>query len=181
MFLLGALPVWGCARQDQGQPSTPPVQEPQAPPASPPAQQPAASQPEAQAPQATPAPPSVTRPEAPAQKKKHPRKKRPAKTQPGKVVVSNGGVRDNSAQLSPAMSKEQEQHNRESTSQLLATTDANLRSLAGRQLTPAQQSMVEQIHNYMSQSKAASSAGDLSRAHTLAYKAHLLSDELAKK
>jgi hypothetical protein len=64
---------------------------------------------------------------------------------------------------------------------LLATTDANLKSVAGRQLTPAQQSMVEQIHAYVAQSKAAADAGDLGRAHTLAFKAHLLSDELAKK
>jgi len=40
---------------------------------------------------------------------------------------------------------------------------------------------VEKIHAYMNQSKAASSAGDLDRAHTLAFKAHLLSDEVAKK
>jgi hypothetical protein len=40
---------------------------------------------------------------------------------------------------------------------------------------------VEKIHTYMNQSKEASSTGDLNRAHTLAFKAHLLSDEVAKK
>ena len=79
------------------------------------------------------------------------------------------------------MSKEQEQHNRENTSRLLATTDANLKSVSGRQLTPIQQSMLGEIRTYVAQSKAATNAGDVARAHTLAYKAHLLSDELVKK
>lgn len=108
-------------------------------------------------------------------------KKKPATTQSGKVVVRNGGAKDGTPQLAPGMSKEQALHNRENTNQLLANTDANLKTIAGRQLTPAQQSMVEQIKNYMNQSKAASGTGDLNRAHTLAFKAHLLSDELAKK
>jgi len=91
------------------------------------------------------------------------------------------GAKEGSPQLAPGTSKEQELHKRENTSQLLATTDANLKSVAARQLTPAQQSMMEQIRTYITQSKAASDSGDLDRAHTLAYKAHLLSDELAKK
>jgi hypothetical protein len=41
--------------------------------------------------------------------------------------------------------------------------------------------MLDQIHTYVRQSKAASDSGDLTRAHTLAYKAHLLSDELIGK
>ncbi|HEV2696806.1 MAG TPA: hypothetical protein VGU90_02365 [Terriglobales bacterium] len=98
-----------------------------------------------------------------------------------KVVVRNGGAKDGTPQLAPGLSKEQELHNRENTNQLLSTTDANLKRIAGRQLTPAQQSMVEQVHTYVTQSKTASNAGDLNRAHTLAFKAHLLSDELAKK
>jgi len=79
------------------------------------------------------------------------------------------------------MSKEQELHNRETTTQLLATTDTNLKSVAGRQLTPAQQGVLDQIRTYIRQSKEASDSGDLTRAHTLAYKAHLLSDELMRK
>ena len=112
-------------------------------------------------------------------KPKH--RKTTAPSQSGKVVVRNGGAKEGTPEIEPGLSKEQELHNRENTSQLLSTTDANLKKIAGRQLTPAQQSMVEKIHTYMNQSKAASSAGDLNRAHTLAFKAHLLSDEVAKK
>jgi len=112
-------------------------------------------------------------------KPKH--RKTTAPSQSGKVVVRNGGAKEGTSEIAPGLSKEQELHNRENTSQLLSTTDANLKKIAGQQLTPAQQSMVEKIHTYMNQSKAASSAGDLNRAHTLAFKAHLLSDEVAKK
>jgi hypothetical protein len=112
-------------------------------------------------------------------KPKH--RKTPAPSHSGKVVVRNGGAKEGTPEIEPGLSKEQELHNRENTSQLLSTTDANLKKIAGRQLTPAQQSMVEKIHAYMNQSKEASSAGDLNRAHTLAFKAHLLSDEVAKK
>jgi len=79
------------------------------------------------------------------------------------------------------MSDAQAQHQRENTNQLLATTDANLKKVSARQLTSAQQSMLDQINTYVRQSKAASDAGDVSRAHTLAFKAHLLSDELARR
>ncbi len=96
-------------------------------------------------------------------------------------MVRNGGTSDPSSQLAPGMSQEQAQHQRETTIHLLATTDANLKSVAGQQLTPAQQSMFDQINTYVRQAKAANESGDIDRAHTLAFKAHLLSDELAHK
>ena len=99
----------------------------------------------------------------------------------GKVVVRNGGAKEGSPELAPGTHGEQAVHGPDNTKQLLASTDANLKSVADRQLTSAQQGMVEQIRNYMAQSKAAADSGDLDRAHTLANKAHLLSVELAKK
>jgi len=100
---------------------------------------------------------------------------------PGKVVVRNGGAKDNAIRLSPGGTHEQELHTRENTAQLLTRTDANLKRVAGRQLTSAEQSTVDQIHAYIRQSKLATDSGDLARAHTLAFKAHLLSDDLAKR
>ena len=168
----------------QGQQPTEP-----AAPTSPDAAQPDA-QPQTQAPgenqTSEPQTPAPATPEAPVLKRRpahkpiHKKKTTP-KPESGKIVVRNGGAKEGSPQLAPGTSKEQQLHKQENTNQLLATTDANLKSVAGRQLTPAQQSMMEQIRTYMTQSKAASNSGDLDRAHTLAYKAHLLSDELAKK
>jgi cytoskeletal protein RodZ len=104
-----------------------------------------------------------------------------ASSQPGKVVVRNGGATDGLVQLSPGGGQEQEIHNRENTAQLLATTDENLKRISGRSLTASEQSIFDQIQAYVRQARSASDAGDLPRAHTLAFKAHLLSDDLAKR
>lgn len=100
---------------------------------------------------------------------------------PSKVVVRNGGAKEGSAQLTPAVNPDQAKSERAKTASLLAATDANLRRVAGRQLTPAQQNMVEEINAYMRQARAAAASADTDRAQTLAYKAQLLSDELANK
>ena len=123
------------------------------------------------------------KPTPPASTRKQPKDALAGKAagQPGKVVVRNGGARSNTVQLSPATNQEQQLHNSENTAQLLATTDENLKRLAGKQLNPAQQSTLDQINTYVRQAKSAVDAGDLTRAHTLAYKAHLLSDDLARQ
>jgi hypothetical protein len=61
---------------------------------------------------------------------------------------------------------------------MLAATEQNLKKTAGYKLTANQQDMVNQVRQFMKQSKAASAAGDLDRARTLAWKAQLLSEEL---
>jgi outer membrane biosynthesis protein TonB len=139
-----------------------------------PVQAPAASKPESKA------SPDTTRKTSTRKRKKKIVTKTPA-TQAGKVVVRNGGSSTATAQLSTGISQEQARHQQENTDQLLATTDANLKRVTGRQLTPAQQNMFDQIHTYIRQAKAAAEAGDVGRAHTLAYKAHLLSDDLTRK
>ena len=63
---------------------------------------------------------------------------------------------------------------------MLGSTDANLKKLAGRTLSPNQQDMVNQVRQFMQQSRTAIDAGDLERARTLAWKAQLLSEELVK-
>jgi hypothetical protein len=96
----------------------------------------------------------------------------------GKVVVHNGGTAEPRVQLSPRVSDDQTSHERANTEGLLATTDSNLKQVAGRQLNPSQQETLTQIRSYMQQAKKASAAGDMGRAHNLAFKARLLSDDL---
>ena len=97
-----------------------------------------------------------------------------------KKVVKNGGAADPEAQLSPSVSNEQASRERESTTQLLANSDANLKQLAARQLSTTQQASVSQIRKYMEQAKAADAEGDVQRAQNLASKALMLSDDLVK-
>lgn len=66
-----------------------------------------------------------------------------------------------------------------STNDLLTTSDENLKTISGRQLTASQQDTVKQIKSYMEQAKTAANDGDVQRAHNLAVKANLLSAELA--
>ncbi len=118
--------------------------------------------------------------------KKHPRRKKPVVAPPTtdgptKVIVKNGGAPDPSVQLSPGVSADQASHQRQSTDLLLSTTESNLKAAEGRQLNASQQDMVNQIHEYIKQAKASADTGDLHRAHNLAFKAKLLSDELAKR
>ena len=158
---------------------------------------------EAPPPQTTPAPdatsqPPKTQPETPAKTpesktpepktktatKKRRRAKHTATAAPGatpeKKVVRNGGTTDPVVQLAPGMSAEQASSQRQSTTQLLATTDSNLKQISTRQLGQTQQDSVSQIRKYMEQAKAAEAAQDVERAHNLASKALLLSDDLVK-
>lgn len=94
--------------------------------------------------------------------------------------MRNGGTAEPVVQLAPGMSAEQADSQRENTSQLLTATDTNLKQISSRQLNSSQQDSVSQIRKYIEQAKAAEQAGDVQRAHNLASKALLLSDDLAK-
>ena len=83
-------------------------------------------------------------------------------------------------QIAPAMSDARASQNRQGTAQLLATTDANLKKLDGQQLDVSKQDVVKQIQTYVEQARTAEAAGDLDRAHNLAVKAQLLSDDLVR-
>ncbi len=95
-------------------------------------------------------------------------------------MVKNGGTADPAAQLAPGVSNEQASRQRRSTTELLATTDTNLKQLASRELNRTQQDSVSQIRKYMEQAKTAEETGDVQRAQNLASKALMLSDDLVK-
>jgi hypothetical protein len=94
------------------------------------------------------------------------------------VVVRNGGTAEPAVQLSPRLSDHQASQQRDTTNELLMATDTKLKQVSARRLSPAQQDTMAQIRSYIQQAKSASNAGELDRAHNLALKAHLLSDEL---
>jgi len=100
---------------------------------------------------------------------------------PTKTVVRNGGTSDMSVAISPGLSQQQMSKQAQNTDQLLASTNANLKVIAERQLTASQQDTVNQIKNFMEQARAASSEGDVQRAYNLANKANMLSADLKGK
>jgi hypothetical protein len=79
--------------------------------------------------------------------------------------------------LNPNVPQNEVAHDRQTTEQLLQSTENNLKNIR-RQLSTDEQEMVRQIRNYMQQSRAATNDGDTVRARTLALKAHQLSDAL---
>ena len=160
-----------------------PQQEPQ--PQNPPQQN---QQPAQEPEQATNKPPEKTAP--PKHPKPRPIKKAPSESDknqeiakntlpeqpvPPRVVIQEGGSNTQSGQ-SGANSPGSDQA---TTQQLLDSAETNIRNIK-RQLSTNEQSMLEQIRDYIKQSKKASSDGDQVGAYKLAVKAHLLSDDLVK-
>jgi hypothetical protein len=102
----------------------------------------------------------------------------PKNCPPPKIVVRQGGVSEQSIQLAGGSTKGETTQRRESTHQMLATTEENLKKVASIQLSTDQQSSVSQIRQFVSQSKSALAAADFERAQTLAWKAKVLSEDL---
>jgi hypothetical protein len=97
---------------------------------------------------------------------------------PTKTVVRNGSTTDPTVAISAGMNEQQISQQKQNTDQLLASADANLKTISTRQLSAAQQDTVTQIKSFMEQAKAASSSGDVQRAYNLANKANMLSADL---
>ena len=94
---------------------------------------------------------------------------------PQKIIVRQGGAPEPSIQLAGT---DQSSQQKNAATQLLGTTEENLKKISGRQLSSDQQDTITQIHQFVQQSKAAAADGDLERARNLAWKAELLSEDL---
>jgi hypothetical protein len=93
-------------------------------------------------------------------------------------VVRQGGTSQPSIQLAGAPAGVQATQAKDNATQMLDSTEENLKKLSGRQLSESEQDSVAQIRQFMDQSKAAVAGGDNERARTLAWKAETLSEDL---
>jgi hypothetical protein len=100
-----------------------------------------------------------------------------AKNIPPKVVIQEGGTNSTTPQVSSG--QKENNGNQPTTDQLLKDAENNLRKLKPN-LSDNEQSTKNQILDYITQSRKATEDADPVRAHTLALKARLLSDELVK-
>ena len=97
-----------------------------------------------------------------------------------KLIIQEGNAPSSEGTLSAGMGLEDpSSHNKQTTEQLLQSSQTNLNSI-NHPLSPDEQAMVSQIKDYMTQSRKATADSDNVRAHNLALKAFLLSDELVK-
>jgi hypothetical protein len=85
-----------------------------------------------------------------------------------------------SGQISPAPTPSDAALDQAATEQLLQSTEAQLNGIK-RQLSKDEEAMLAQTREFITQSRKAANENDLVRAHNLAVKARLLSDELAKQ
>ena len=100
--------------------------------------------------------------------------------EPRKIVIHRGGVGEPVTQILPGISQEEADRQRESAEQLLAAAESSLKELATRSLNVQQQETVVQVRQYVGVARSALKESDTQRAHTLALKAYLLSDDLVK-
>ena len=192
VFLLAL--VSGCARKKPVlvMPTQPPPPAAPSPAATPPLQ--AQQQPPQTEPQPSPTPQETPAPTETAQKARnkprHAGGKKPSPQVPAGEknatetarntrprVIENKNIPASTAPPAPDPKIAQEQA---STEQLLQNTETALSGIK-RQLSHNEQTMVAQIKDFIVQSRDASKKNDLLRAHNLAWKAHLLSDELVKR
>jgi type IV secretory pathway VirB10-like protein len=82
--------------------------------------------------------------------------------------------------IAPDVSSQQVSQQKQTTAELLAAAERNLKSV-NRTLSHDEQAMVSQIRTYIDQSRKATSNNEFERAYNLANKARLLSDALVKK
>lgn len=104
-----------------------------------------------------------------------------AKSTPTKIVVPADKAtppQTSSGQISPGPTPT-DNGSQASTEQLLQSAENNLSSIK-RQLSKDEEVMQAQIKEFIKQSRNAITENDLARAHILAVKARLLSDELIK-
>src|ERR1041385_6063116 len=113
-------------------------------------------------------------------KPKHTRHTAAKKPSGEKSEVARNTTGKKVIQAEPAPTSANGGNNQASTDQLLQGAEANLNGIT-RSLSKDEEAMRAQILEFIKQSRAATTENDPARAHTLAVKARLLSDELVKQ
>lgn len=104
----------------------------------------------------------------------------PPPTKTSKLIIQEGNPPNSPGPLAAGVGgNDSSSHAKQTTEQLLQAAQGNLNGI-NRPLSPDEQAMVAQIKDYMTQAHKATDDSDTVRAHNLALKAYLLSDELVK-
>jgi hypothetical protein len=82
--------------------------------------------------------------------------------------------------IAPQLSRQESTAAQQETNQSLNIAEKNLVATRGKNLNPTQSDLVSKIKGFLKDAREAAQAGDWSRARSLAKKAQVLSEELAK-
>ncbi len=181
-ILLLVLVISGCEHKKpvlvMPQQPPPPAATPQASPTPAEAETQPAQPPEAQ-PTPTPAEQPKTKPKRHGAAKKPGEKSEVAHNTSSKKVIQAEPA-PTPQQVSPGPTPADSGTGQTSTDQLLQSAEANVNGIT-RTLSKDEEAMRTQIREFIKQSRNATAENDPARAHTLAVKARLLSDELIKQ
>lgn len=192
LLLVLLLAVGGCKKKQKATPSTaaqaptitaqaaPPAETKPEPAPATPADLPPAN-PGPVKPKPKPKPKAVRKPAPPKSDSARAENPTVAKATPPRVVVQPGNTStsESAGAVVLDMPHTEGAHHRFTTEQLMQSTDANVKSLK-RVLTADERAILQQVQAFMTQAREAIQTNDLVRAHNLALKAHLLSDELVR-
>lgn len=106
--------------------------------------------------------------------------KAPTNCPPKKTIVPLGGTTEPSIELAGAASDDQAARARNAVDQMVTVTENNLKNISNQTMSSSQKDQINQIRQYLTESKSAVADGDLDRARTLAWKAQMLSEDLVK-
>jgi hypothetical protein len=126
----------------------------------------------------TPIPPPPPEPEPP--KRPAPPRPRPAQSEPVEPPPAAPTPKPAPPEISPQLSPKELEAAKNNTTSDITTAEKKLQLAKGKQLKDAQKDLVEKINGFLSQAHEAILANDWVRAHNLAEKARILSEELAK-
>jgi len=180
VLLAAALAAAGCGERNIVRASPPSVTTPppEAKPATPAESKPPAAEPKLETPpESTP----TTQPVAPPPAKRpvtHPKPAQQESTEPPAQPPSE--PKPAPPEISPELTPQQQADAERHTSADMAQAEQTLQSVAGKQLNPAQQDLVDKIKGFLDQAHEAIHANDWIRAQNLAQKARVLAAELVK-
>ena len=157
-------------------PETPPLEPLPPPPEAPPEKTEAAEKPAKRKPKKPASSATTSQSQQPASSAQPPAKT----TTTSKLIIQEGNPASQGTLAAGGSAMSDSASRSKTTEQLLRETQGNLNGI-NRPLTPDEQGIVAQIKDYMAQSHKASDDSDTVRAHNLAVKAYLLSDELVKR
>ena len=105
---------------------------------------------------------------------------RPHVAAPSPSNASREPEKGTSPVIAPQLSPQESVAAQQETNQSLSTAEKNLAGARGKNLNPMQADLVAKINGFLKDAREAAQSGDWSSARSLAKKAEVLSEELAK-
>ncbi len=97
-----------------------------------------------------------------------------------KKIVRNGGVSDPEITFEPSMTPQRMLQEADETKQLIAGTETNLKLIVARGPDAERQDVIGEVKNYIGLARSSLDSGDVERAHKLAMKASVLTDDMVR-